>query len=539
MPPRRRRDRHDPAPPLRPWHVVGTVVLVLLGIAALDAVYLQVAYRFIRTSDDARIVLEAQDLLRGNWNLRGWVLTSDNFWPSEALWYVPAVARAGLALPPLYQIPALVYALLVAIACVLAARPYRGWAAASAALVTFLVIGLPPALWGGNFALAAIALRPAIHLGTMLLVLAALMLVEPANGDPAERRAGPHPVRIAAAALLFGCAIAGDPIAGWMFWLPCAVVVALDLVGSARRRAGAAAVWLAASVALSGILLSIAASTGGFVDVHNPAVFASPDQIGQGLARVVQWWFALGGGDIIGLPAAPQTVLVLGRCVIVLACVAVELATWIRRRRRGRWLDAVLVTAVVVSAAEMVLSAQGSQSRYVVPALISGAILAGRRLGATLAPGPADRRARLWCAALGLGVVISIPAFLLHFLVSPAAQPELPVAGWLLEHRLSYGYGAYWDASIMTVETAGRVAVRPVVAEQGHLTRWLELSSAQWYTTPPQFVVFTGDPAVALERGMTVAAAARTLGGPVRVFKVHGYTIVARSPLSGVDVERP
>ncbi|HLN14972.1 MAG TPA: hypothetical protein VK587_17370 [bacterium] len=507
-----------------------------MGVAALDAAYLQVAHRFIRTSDDARIVLEAQDLLRGNWNLRGWVLTSDNFWPSEALWYVPAVARAGPVLALLFQLPSLVYALLVAASCALAARPYHGWAAASAATLTFLVIGLPPALWGGNFALAAIALRPAIHLGTMLLVLAALLLVDPGDETAAAPPVGPHPVRFGAAAVLFGCAIAGDPIAGWMVWVPCALVVALDAVGPARRQAGAVVVWLAASLVLAGALLSLAASTGGFVDVHSDVVLTAPGQTGPNLLQFVRWWFALGGGDVLGLPAAPQTVLVLGRsvlCAVVLWCVGVELTTWIRHRRRGRWLDAVLAAAVVVSAAEMVLSTQGSQSRYVVPALFCGAILAGRRAGAALAAGPTDRRARGGYAALALAAVVSIPAFLLHFLVPPAPQPELPVARWLQEHRLSYGYGAYWDASIMTVETAGRVAVRPVVEEQGRLTRWLQLSSARWYTMPPQFVVFTGDPAVALERGMTVAAAARTLGGPVRILKMGAYTVVVRVPVPG------
>jgi len=46
-------------------------------------------------------------------------------------------------------------------------------------------------------------------------------------------------------------------------------------------------------------------------------------------------------------------------------------------------------------------------------------------------------------------------------------------------------------------------------------------------------VVFTGDPAVALERGMTVAAAARTLGGPVRILKMGAYTVVVRVPVPG------
>ena len=376
----------------------------------------------------------------------------------------------------------------------------------------------------------------------MLVVLAALLLVEPGDDAAPAPPGGSRPVRLGVAAILFGGAIAGDPIAGWMVWLPCAVVVALDLLGPARRQAAAPAVWLAASLALAGALLLLAASTGGFVDVHNPAVLTPLDQIGPNLLLFLRWWFALGGGDVVGLPAAAQTLLVAGRsllCVLVLWCVAAELASWIRRRRRGRWLDAVLAVAVAVSVVEMVLSTQGSQSRYVVPAFICGAILAGRRCGAALAPGPADRRARLGYAALGLGAVISIPAFLLHLVLPPAVQPEVPVARWLLEHRLSHGYGAYWDASIMTVETDGRLAVRPVVAEQGRLTRWLELSSAAWYTTAPEFVVFTGDPAVALERGMTVSAAAKTLGGPVRAVRIGAYTVVVRLPLSGAGTVPP
>jgi len=115
----------------------------------------------------------------------------------------------------------------------------------------------------------------------------------------------------------------------------------------------------------------LAASTGGFVDVQSPAVFAPPDQIAPNLVQFFRWWVALGGGNVEGLPAAPQAVLALGRgpvCLIVLACVALEIGASIRRGRRGRWLDDVLAVAVLASVAEMAISAQGSQSRYVVPA---------------------------------------------------------------------------------------------------------------------------------------------------------------------------
>ena len=69
------------------------------------------------------------------------------------------------------------------------------------------------------------------------------------------------------------------------------------------------------------------------------------------------------------------------------------------------------------------------------------------------------------------------------------------------------------------------------MTDHGSLTRWLELSADQWYAAPPQLVVFTGDPAVALEHGVTAAAAARALGGRVRVFRIGAYTVVARLPL--------
>ena len=171
--------------------------------------------------------------------------------------------------------------------------------------------------------------------------------------------------------MLFGCAIAGDPIAGWMVRLPCALFAVFELAGPARRQGTAAAGWLAASLCVSGALLSLAASTGGFVDVQSPAVFAPPDQIAPNLVQFFRWWVALGGGNVEGLPAAPQAVLALGRgpvCLIVLACVALEIGASIRRGRRGRWLDDVLAVAVLASVAEMAISAQGSQSRYVVPA---------------------------------------------------------------------------------------------------------------------------------------------------------------------------
>ena len=47
---------------------------------------------------------------------------------------------------------------------------------------------------------------------------------------------------------------------------------------------------------------------------------------------------------------------------------------------------------------------------------------------------------------------------------NPEKFEQIALARWLAQQGFQYGYGPYDEASIVTVETAGRVTVRPLIS---------------------------------------------------------------------------
>src|SRR5205085_3675452 len=95
-------------------------------------------------------------------------------------------------------------------------------------------------------------------------------------------------------------------------------------------------------------------------------------------------------------------------------------------------------------------------------------------------------RAVVGVAVLGLAIV---------YLATPLQTLQAPNAGnagrdlvpWLAANGLRAGYGPYWTASIVTVESGGSIPVRPVIAVDGKLRGYIYFSTRHWFTeTRPQ-----------------------------------------------------
>jgi hypothetical protein len=143
-------------------------------------------------------------------------------------------------------------------------------------------------------------------------------------------------------------------------------------------------------------------------------------------------------------------------------------------------------------------------------------VLAGRLSAAGLAPALAVLATGY---LLGLGAVVTRPAV-------PAQATQL--ASWLAAQHLTYGLSGYWQASVVTLETGGRVSVRPVVAVGTGLARddW-EVRPA-WYNPArhqADFIVLSGVwPGKTSPGWMGNVRAA--FGQPVRIAAVGSYTVL-------------
>jgi hypothetical protein len=164
--------------------------------------------------------------------------------------------------------------------------------------------------------------------------------------------------------------------------------------------------------------------------------------------------------------------------------------------------------------------------RYMIPPVLSGAVLTGRVL-ANRAPGPGTA-----IAALGLLGLTYAATMLDDLRKPPSADPAEALANWLDSRGLRHGYGPFWDASIVTASSRGRVSVRPVfvqaispVKHRIEPMRWMV--DSRWFSEgPATFVVFEPGVDVPYQFGVDESIWIKSFGPAKRRYAAGRYIIL-------------
>ncbi|HEY2285182.1 MAG TPA: hypothetical protein VGH88_05510, partial [Streptosporangiaceae bacterium] len=222
------------------------------------------------------------------------------------------------------------------------------------------------------------------------------------------------------------------------------------------------------------------------------------------------------------------------------ALIAAGIASAAARLRRLDLVGQLLLAAIVVNVAVFAATNRVyavSSAREIAPALPFAAALAGRQLaGPLLAPwrpgrprarrGPGTLR-RALLPALGLAAAGYLAGLGLE-LSAPAAPPQAAqLTAWLERHPLGTGLSGYWEASVVTLASGDRVAVRPVTVTAGRVVPNAGEVQAAWFdparAAAHYVVLFPGVPGYP---GFTSRPAVlATFGRPARVYRVGRYTI--------------
>lgn len=481
------------------------------------------------TSDQASLVLEGRSLARGNVLLKGWSLSFDSFWSTEAPFYALASLILGVTRSQLALVPALQVALAVVFAGLLAVEGRRR-AGGAAALVTAiaLVVFAPHAL-------ASFLLAGGHHIGALLFSLAAFFLLR-------RGRFGPG---LAAAAALLAFGMLGDLMVLAYGTIPVLLAGITASLRARRLAAGAPSVVAAfASVVLAVLARWVFVALGTF-SIGSANKLASLHQVLDNVRHL----FTL-GAELLGLrstvfgtggtPSGLQDVHVVGG-VAVIACsllAALRLAAgvaignrtagahpsaggpgaepWWRSEAGGGLVDDMLLFGAVGSVASyLVLSSVNTPAyaRYLTPCVIFMIVLTARVVGRI---GDTARRSssRTSMAVAGAAVIACFAAGTAYAVSGPIPRVStVTLASWLEARQLTRGVGAYWASNIVTVDSDGRVRVAPVRFYDGRLRRYGRESSSRWYEGNEfDFVVYdTKAPA-----GGVSPAAAVQLCGPLR-----------------------
>ncbi len=421
--------------------------------------------------DFANNFLYADDMRHGNWLLHGWVVTQDPHWLTDDLVYVIGLAVRGFDPSLLHAVPVVVYTLLVGLAAwaAVAGLNLRAGEGILVSAVAVLPLVFP------SSALASQVLIGPYHTGTTAAALGAMLLLAPRGGD--EPRAARMRRTVAGGALLAIGRI-GDP---YMLTLGIVPVIAVALYSAVVYRARpwstpAGLPLTAALVAWAGAagVLALIPHLGGFTMRASLAPLIPLSELGPRLLSFLGTFLDLSGGDIFGMNFGSLLIVTLVRLVYLCAA-AWAVARVLGELRRGTerdWTTSVLTAAVLISAAGTFLYGPsdylGTEHRTPV-FLLMGVVLA-RDLAARHRQWFTDSAARRTTgAALLIGALLfaALPLDELQHPAGfddPARFPQLVLAGWLDQHGLRRGYGPYDEASIITVETHGRVTVHPLIS---------------------------------------------------------------------------
>jgi hypothetical protein len=495
----------------RAWWWAGASVFLLVLVVLFDA-YLHLSKTYMENSDEANILLMANDMLHGNVYLTGWNTSDVPFITTELPEIAVLVWLFGLHLNTAHIAAAFTYTVVIAVAMLLAkGRSHGPQAIMRMALVLAIMLAPQPGI--GVFVLVF----SVGHIGTaapvMLtwLVLDRFGLTTRAGLVPTLRQRWYIPVIIA---LLIAWALMADPlvlvVAIYPLVVVCLVRVISGSVAGARHggglrgaRQGLTARWLELSLAAAagiGYLLvwvggQLLSSAGGY---YQQAV---PFQLDGGVGRwfmqarvVVHGLLEMFGayfvpGNAINYKSPGQFVLApplsgLGQALAISRLACVLLALWgccaiARRffRRDADFISQLLLAGIVLNLAAYIPSTLADHSalnvREIAPVLPFGAVLAARMLGdRLLALGPMirvrlpriSRPLRLRLILVPLVVLFGWYSFgLFHQADTPAAaNPFTGLEQFLEANNLSYGLGGYWDASVITVDTGGAVTIRAV-----------------------------------------------------------------------------
>jgi hypothetical protein len=454
---------------LRRWAWPAALAAAAVG---LFLCYLVLSRTTPDNSDGADQVLQAWDMLHGNWLLHGWTVGDVSYYTTEIPQYIVlALVRGNYGPDVLHEGAAITYTLLVLMAGLLAKGRARGRQGLVRALIACGIM-LAPQLGHGVHLLL---LQPD-HLGTQVPLLVIFLVLD----------RGPRRWYIpAAVAVMLTWVIVADRVALLDAAVPLIIVCGIRaywaVVHDGRRLASQ---WFELSLMAAGIFSYGAAEVmvraighlGGYTSLPLPSGLAPVHFLPAHLVLTMQGILILLGASFSGVSPWVATAL----AVVHLAGVALVLWGFCRAFRRFFSADLivpVLATAIAVNLAAYAVSLVPStwfDTREISVVLPFGAVLAGRQLAEPLI------RARLQPVLAGL---LACYAIALGYGVAqaPVADTEQPIVGWLEAHHLYTGLGAYTEANLITLDSGGRVKVRTVTwRHSGAVPRAYE-SEASWY----------------------------------------------------------
>jgi hypothetical protein len=501
-----------PHAPLRP---LSFLLFFAVAAFALTLLFMPFSRSLIYTSDDASIILNAQDMAGGNWLLKDWYLCTDSFYTTDLTFYVPAMMLFGFSDNLLSIVPCFLYSLVVLLASMLAGLSPGGFRYQHAFIAFLLLTFFPRPAFD-------YLLRGPIHVGAIAYALVCIMLLY-------YEESRPKAFCVLFTAVL-ATAVVGDSFILYFFALPLLFVQALDFFRGSRLKpsfyATGAAVIIA--VGLNKLLKSLGMNVQGLGVVR----FVSWQHFDDNLMLFAQGVLQLFNMYFPGEEFSLKTVVKYTANGLILAAAAAGVCRSVLSSDRAA---RIMATACLLLCVEYLFSSRPEDimsTRYLLPGFVFALVLAAKNLPFFL-----DNRRKQWLAAAVLAVTVA--GFAAGYAKlpgpgEPAKDDTTPaLIAFLEEHGLASGYGPYWSANIVTVRSREKVKVYTLKYDESSKSlrpfRWL--SKDEWYRRPANFLIIDEKKPWG---GVNLDAALRSFGPPQLYYGGSRYTVL----VWGRDISR-
>jgi hypothetical protein len=486
------------------------------GGLALFAFFVRISVGGRVNSDGANNALQAWDMLHGNVLLHGWLIGDATFYFFELPLAAVSEVVSGLGTLAAHVASALTYLVVAAGAVALAVTGSRGPARAARGAAVVAVLAAPLVAASS----VALLLEEPDHIGTAAFVLASVLLADRAAG---RRFTAPL------VAVILTAGQVSDLTVRYVAVPAIVLVCGYRALAARRLRGGDAALVAAAaaSVPLESLLRAAMRHLGAY-SMAAPGARLSPVRLWP--HHVIVAWVDV--RVLFGAVVAPGTRLGSAAQALGLACLLAAVFglarvawTWRAASRAEQLLGAAIVVniglfLVSVFPGSGPASASLSASHEIAVVLPCAAVLAAR----ACVPARITRmpRAVLAVAATALAALVPLAAAATRPPLRPATAP---LAAWLEAHGLTYGVAWYWDASVVTMQSGGRVTIRAVDIKYDNDKVLVPIweTNTLWYNPARYDARFV----VADREGRYPAAVyERRLGRPVATYQVASWVVL-------------
>ena len=503
---------------LRHWRSV----IFLVSAVVLAYVYLlHYSNTMPINSDYANDMLIAQDMLQGNIFLHGWLLSPDPYWVTNLVVYAPILKVLGFSSFASHVASTLVYLLLcISAVAAVACGPRKDGRSVRLGIVLLPMLALSPSL-------ANLTLVGPQHVGTLAAVLLVILLWH-------QERASLFDSKSMVTLFLLYVFNVSDPFVMWVYTVPLLTMTGFAIFS--RRFQERKRLWLPLLIALLADVLSLftklMAMHFGYLRTYSLTISWTKD-LSENVNLLLHGFPAMYGVALSGRPidliAGALHLLVFIPAVLYLGIVPIR---WLRSTQEDL-TSALLSISAVSLIAEFVLSSVPlslASLRYLLPTFVFSLIVLAREIDLVRV----REYFRRWLTVQKQQMVLASVGLLLLFpgvgsIVTPAAATQWPrIAAWLKQHHLQSGYGPYWDASILTLYSGGKVSVRAITGafDQRHrvvLIPYLWIVMRNWYQRSPdtRFVIYDPADYGDVQRSTIV----RTFGPPAQKHDIGKYVI--------------